>query len=79
MISIKQDINAPWGPITVMDIFWSMIGNLQPIVVYTQAEYDYFVAMKLMIGRDFVVLLDGRDENTTGVPPTFAKVDLSLV
>lgn len=79
MISVKQEINGVWVELTNMDEFWKNVGIFSPFVVDTQAEADYMFAMQLMIGKEFVTLVDGKDENTTGYPPTFLKVDLSLL
>lgn len=80
MISIRQEVGYDWIDLdtegSIKD-FWENIGIMQPLVVDTQEEYDYFMGMQLMIGKEFQVMLDGVHVNTTGLPPSYVKVDLS--
>ncbi|MNF46490.1 hypothetical protein D3C87_1232390 [compost metagenome] len=81
MIYVKQNNNEMWTRIERdkdVEHFWDHVGAMQPLLVETQAEYDWLFSMQLMIGREFVILLDGRDENTLGVPPTYVKIDIPL-
>lgn len=78
MIRMKQLINEEWFTVKDSDEFWKNIGLFCPLIVETQPEFDYLWAMQLMIGKEFTVLLNGRDENPTDVPPTHIKIDIPL-
>lgn len=75
MIEMKQRQEDAWIPCSDNE-FWRNIGTLQPILVSTEQEFDYLWAMQLMIGREFVILLDGRDENPTDLPPSIVRIML---
>lgn len=77
MISIKQDHMSKYHPIRD-DRFWQDVGLFSPLLVETQAEADWLWAMQLMVGKEFVILVDGKDENKTGYPPSYVKLDLPL-
>lgn len=72
MVQIKQFEQAPWYDMDD-DEFFRGIGFMQPILVRTEQEFDYLWAMQLMIGREFIILLDGRDENPTDLPPSIVR------
>lgn len=78
MISIKQQVNGEWAKLSSEDEFWRNAGILQPFAVETQAEYDFLFSMQLMIGKEFIFLLDGVDEPIPNMPPTFVKIDIPL-
>lgn len=78
MISMQQYINEQWFVVKDYDEFWKNVGIFSPFIVDTQAEADYMFAMQLMLGREFVTLVDGKDANTTGYPPTYVKIDIPL-
>lgn len=65
-----------WAPIT-HDKFAELVGYLQPIHVQTEAEALYLEALKLMIGRDFLLFVEGQP-NPTDLPATHMKIDLPL-
>ena len=75
MISIKQEYGDKWLPVD-SDEFWKNIGILQPILVETQAEADYLWAMQLMIGKEFVILLEGKDRYVNDLPPSIVRIML---
>jgi hypothetical protein len=75
---MKQLINEEWFTVKDSDEFWKNIGLFSPLLVETQPEFDYLWAMQLMIGKEFTVLLNGRDENPTDIPPTHVKIDIPL-
>ncbi len=75
MIEMQQHNHNQWDRID-SDEFFKHIGVLQPIMVGTQQEYDYLWSMQLMIGREFTILLDGRDENRSGLPPSIVRIML---
>lgn len=56
------------------DSFWANVGIYSPLIVKTQDELDYLVGMQMMIGKDYIVLLDGRDENPCDLPPSYVEV-----
>lgn len=78
MISIKQQVHGEWAKLSSEDEFWRNAGILQPFAVETQAEFDYLWSMQLMIGKEYTILLIDRDENLTGLPPSFIKIDIPL-
>lgn len=78
MVRIKQGINEGWGSEYSLDQLIENIGIFEPIVVETQPEFDFLWSMQLMIGREFTILLLDRDENLTGYPPSFVKIDIPL-
>lgn len=77
-IYIKQDINEGYARPFDMDSFFKNTGIFEPMIVETQAEFNWLWAMQLMIGKEFTVLLMDRDENTTGYPPSYVKIDIPL-
>lgn len=77
-IYIKQGVNEGYARPYNMDEFIKNVMIFSPFVVETQEEFDWLWAMQLMIGKEYVVLLDGRDENLTGYPPSFIKIDIPL-
>lgn len=79
MISIKQEINGEWVAIENFKEFWTNVGIFSPFVVDTREEADYMFAMQLMVGKEFLTLVDGVDENPTKLPPTYLKIDLPPV
>ena len=78
MISIKQELGNGWLDYENDDEFWRNAGILQPFAVETQAEFDYLWSMQLMIGEEYTILLIDRDENFTGLPPSYVKIDIPL-
>lgn len=54
--------------------FWENIGYYSPLLVQSQTEFDYLSGMQFMISKNYTVLLDGRDENLTGFPPSYIEV-----
>lgn len=78
MLSIKQDLGDKWLAYDNEDEFWRNAGILQPFAVETQAEFDYLWSMQLMVGKEYTILLIDRDENFTGLPPSFVKIDIPL-
>lgn len=78
MISIKQGINEPYKPMVDDELFWRDVVIFSPLVVETQAEFDYLWSMQLMMGKSFDILLMDRDENLTGYPPSYVKIDIPL-
>ena len=79
MIEIKQEYGDQWIACDTNE-FWRNIGILQPILVETQQEFDYLWAMQLMIGREFVILLNGRDGDSNtykgDLPPSIVRIML---
>lgn len=73
-VYIKQDINEGWDESYSEDELLSKIGIFEPIVVQTQAEFDYLSAMQLMIGKSFTLLLMDRDENPIDTPPSYVRI-----
>ena len=78
MIRMQQYASEEWFTVKNPDEVWNNIGLFEPLVVETQAEFDYLWSMQLMIGREFVILLKGRDANKTGLPATPIKIDIPL-
>lgn len=78
MISIKQGINEPYKPMVDDELFWRDVVIFSPLVVETQAEFDYLWSMQIMLGKSFNILLMDRDENLTGYPESFIKIDIPL-
>jgi hypothetical protein len=78
VIHIKQNWADPWSAYDNDDEFWRNIGIMSPLAVETQAEFDYLWTMQLMIGKEYTILLLDRDENLTGLPPSFIRIDLPL-
>lgn len=78
MISIRQGVNEPYEPMVDDELFWRDVVIFSPLVVGAQAEFDYLWSMQLMIGKAFDILLLDRDENHTGYPPSFVKIDIPL-
>ena len=76
LVQIK-DYRGDWRQ-TTLDKLLQHIGIFEPIVVETQPEFDFLWSMQLMIGRQFTILLLDRDENLTGYPPSFVKIDIPL-
>ena len=77
---MKQYANDKWAviPDTRVDEFFNMVGVWEPLIVSTEAEFDYLWAMQIMIGKEFKLLLDGRDAPIPNMPPTFVKIDIPL-
>jgi len=69
MISIKQEFEDKYGHMDE-DRFWQDVVLFSPLLVETQAEADWLWAMQLMVGKEFVILVDGKDENKTAYPPS---------
>ena len=72
LVQVMQTYGNVWLD-TTMDKILEHIGTMQPLQVGTEQEFDYLWAMQLMIGREFVILLDGRDENPTDLPPSIIR------
>ncbi len=74
MIFMRQSQNMPWTKGDT-ETFIDNIGIFSPLIVDTQEEVDYLNGLKLVIGEDFTVLLKDVDDNRTGLPPTFIRID----
>lgn len=75
---IEQEDAGGWQHETTIDKLLEHLFVFCPLIVETQAEFDYLWSMQLMIGKEFTVLLKDRDENTTDLPPSFVKIDIPL-
>lgn len=51
-------------------------GIWEPVVVKTQQEKDYLLAMQLMTGHSFEVCLDGVDMPSRSIEPSWIHVPL---
>lgn len=78
MISVKYELNGKYDPVVNTDQFFSHMGVFSPLIVDTAVERDYLWGMALMTSNEVVILVNGVDENPTGVPPTFVKIDIPL-
>lgn len=73
---IRQQVNDHWSdPYPVHRLFEEGFGIWSPFIVSRQVEQDFLTGLCLMYGKDpSMVLLDGRDANVTGYPPTFLQI-----
>lgn len=80
MLSMRQHLTEDWVLLSdnSLEGFFDMPGIWEPLVVSTQAEYDYLLAMQLMHGVEMRILLDGRDVVPKNMPPTYIKIDIPL-
>lgn len=81
MIAVKQKLYEPWVEITDESTFWKQIGAYEPLVVYSQLEADYLWSMQLMLGREILVWVYGKDflpGDDYGMPPTYVNIDIPL-
>ena len=78
MIYVRYDQDAQWRPVYNEDWFWEKVGVHQPLLVDTEAEYNWLWAMQLVIGKEFHIMQRGVHGNPTDVPPTLVKIDIPL-
>lgn len=71
-----QDHQGDWRE-TTLDKILQHIGTMEPLLVGSQPEYDLLWSMQLMIGREFKILLQEKD-NPTDLPVSHIKIDIPL-
>lgn len=71
-----QDYCGDWRESTLGKLL-QYIGTMEPLLVDSQLEYDLLWSMQLMIGREFTILLQEKD-NPTDLPVSHVKIDIPL-
>lgn len=72
-IWVRQLINEAPKPIDANELCASG-GLWEPMIVQTQKEKDYLMAMQLMVGKTYEVCLDGVDKPIRDTPPTWVSI-----
>jgi hypothetical protein len=78
VVYIRYNQDKQWRLVKNEDSFWGNVGVHAPLLVDTEAEYNWLYAWQLMIGKQFHIMQRGVHGNPTDLPPTLVKIDIPL-